>query len=242
MHAAGPECLMMALPQTADDIDSEFPFSHGRDCGPVRCRLARHGTRGYSERRPENEDRLCQPRPNCSRGGITCSCRMTARQRNWFGEVVEMSSPYPRHGQICSRIDRIIGNFADEHALGHVVSNDSGAITERRPRHSSRAGRRLLQLCPVPGRSISERSIFNGGSGNSSSKFVLRPTVGARRDRQSSRVSGSRASTSICVVDDSANEVQVFDDDGVRGLNGDDALTFPNFSPGSAWPCGGCFE
>lgn len=49
------------------------------------------------------------------------------------GRVVYMNVPMPRHGQICSRVDRIVGNFADEHTLGHVVSNDSGVRTERGP-------------------------------------------------------------------------------------------------------------
>ena len=49
------------------------------------------------------------------------------------GEIVEMNIPRPRHGQVCSRADRIIGNFADEHDLGHVTSNDSGILTERDP-------------------------------------------------------------------------------------------------------------
>ncbi len=49
------------------------------------------------------------------------------------GRVVYMNVPKPRHGQICSKVDRIIGNFADEKNLGHVVSNDSGVRTERGP-------------------------------------------------------------------------------------------------------------
>lgn len=49
------------------------------------------------------------------------------------GRIVTMNPPVPRHGQICSKVDRIVGIFADEHDLGHVVSNDSGVITERGP-------------------------------------------------------------------------------------------------------------
>jgi Uma2 family endonuclease len=49
------------------------------------------------------------------------------------GEVVEVNMPYPRHGEICSKINRIVGNFADEHRLGRTVTNDSGVITERDP-------------------------------------------------------------------------------------------------------------
>lgn len=49
------------------------------------------------------------------------------------GRVVEMSRPTPRHGQICSKVDRIIGNHAEERQLGHVVCNDSAILTERGP-------------------------------------------------------------------------------------------------------------
>lgn len=49
------------------------------------------------------------------------------------GRIVHMNVPAPRHGQICSKIGRFVGNRADQHQLGHVVSNDSGVVTERGP-------------------------------------------------------------------------------------------------------------
>jgi Uma2 family endonuclease len=49
------------------------------------------------------------------------------------GRIVPMNMPAPRHGQICSKIDRIVGNFAEDHDKGHVVTNDSGVVTERNP-------------------------------------------------------------------------------------------------------------
>ncbi len=49
------------------------------------------------------------------------------------GRIVEMNVPAPRHGQICSKVDRLIGNYAEEKGLGHVVVNDSGIITGRDP-------------------------------------------------------------------------------------------------------------
>jgi Uma2 family endonuclease len=49
------------------------------------------------------------------------------------GRVVAMSVPDPRHGFICAKAARILGNFVDEHDLGRVMSNDSGIITERGP-------------------------------------------------------------------------------------------------------------
>jgi Uma2 family endonuclease len=49
------------------------------------------------------------------------------------GKVVAMPQPNRRHGQICSKVDRIFGNFVEAHDLGHVLSNDAGVITERGP-------------------------------------------------------------------------------------------------------------
>ncbi|HET6572487.1 MAG TPA: Uma2 family endonuclease [Fimbriiglobus sp.] len=49
------------------------------------------------------------------------------------GEVVLMPPPKGRHGVICSRIDRRVGNFVDEHKLGWVTANDAGVVLERGP-------------------------------------------------------------------------------------------------------------
>lgn len=49
------------------------------------------------------------------------------------GRVIEMSRPTLRDGQICSKIDRIVGNHVEEHNLGRTVSNDCCIITGRGP-------------------------------------------------------------------------------------------------------------
>ena len=49
------------------------------------------------------------------------------------GRVVNVNVPAPRHGQICSKIDRYVGNHADQCQLGHVVVNDSAVVTEHGP-------------------------------------------------------------------------------------------------------------
>ena len=49
------------------------------------------------------------------------------------GRMISMPPPDRRHGLVCSRADRILGNFVEEHDLGRVMSNDSGVITERDP-------------------------------------------------------------------------------------------------------------
>jgi Uma2 family endonuclease len=49
------------------------------------------------------------------------------------GRIVAMPMPKPRHGEICSKADRIFGVHAEEHDLGRVLCNDAGVITERGP-------------------------------------------------------------------------------------------------------------
>jgi Uma2 family endonuclease len=48
---------------------------------------------------------------------------------------IEIVSPPPRvrHGQVCSEVVQILGAHAKRNDLGHVLSNDSGVITERDP-------------------------------------------------------------------------------------------------------------
>ena len=59
--------------------------------------------------------------------------RDNVRQELVRGEVIEMPSPGGLHGVTCSKIDRRIGNFVDDHQLGSVASNDTGFITHRDP-------------------------------------------------------------------------------------------------------------
>ena len=47
------------------------------------------------------------------------------------GKIVAMPPPGARHGKVCAKIIRHIGPDLEEH--GHILSNDSGMITERGP-------------------------------------------------------------------------------------------------------------
>lgn len=44
-----------------------------------------------------------------------------------------MNVPNFHHGKLCNRIGRLLGNYADEHNVGHTLNNDAGVITERSP-------------------------------------------------------------------------------------------------------------
>lgn len=49
------------------------------------------------------------------------------------GRPVAMPPAGIRHGEVCNRVGRILGNFVEEHGLGRVLNNDAGVITERTP-------------------------------------------------------------------------------------------------------------
>ena len=49
------------------------------------------------------------------------------------GRIVPMPMPKPRHGEICNRVGRILGDYGEDRDLGRVLSNDTGVITERGP-------------------------------------------------------------------------------------------------------------
>jgi len=49
------------------------------------------------------------------------------------GELVTMTPPRPRHGEVCFRIAHFLGIYLDNHPIGRVLTNDSSMITERGP-------------------------------------------------------------------------------------------------------------
>ena len=93
------------------------------------------------------------------------------------GRIVTMPPHTPRHGQICGKADRLLGSFADEHDLGHVLCNDSGVITERD--HDTVRG----PTSPSTAMRRSRRGRFDEVTSTClptwSSRFVRRTIVGA---------------------------------------------------------------
>src|SRR5438067_11437479 len=49
------------------------------------------------------------------------------------GRVIEMNVPAPRHGEICWKVARLVGVYAEDQGLGRIVINDAGVITRRDP-------------------------------------------------------------------------------------------------------------
>ena len=155
------------------------------------------------------------------------------------GRIVDMNMPGPRHGQICGRTDRIVGNFVDERDLGHVLTGDSGVLTERDPD-------------TVRGMDVCFYSYSRLPKGPLPAKYVnvvpeLVIEVRSPDDRWN-RILKKVAEyleagvTTVCVLDPKTESAHVYSADGDQIFKVDDTLTFPDILPGFAVPVRRFFE
>lgn len=142
------------------------------------------------------------------------------------GRVVEMNVPAPRHGQICVKVARLLGNYADEHQLGHVVGNDSGVRTERGPDTVRGPDLSYYSFARVP------PGPLPGGYLDVVPELVFE--VRSPTDRWSvinaKVLEYLQAGVGVvCVLDQMTESVMIFtDEDLPRTLEGDDELHLPN--------------
>lgn len=150
------------------------------------------------------------------------------------GRVIELGLPTPRHGQICLKVGRIVGNFADDNDLGHVVSNDSGVLTEKGPDTMRGAdiafysyGRVPRGQLPSGYLDVKPELIFEVLSSNDRWPKVL-AKVSEYLDI---------GVAVVCVLDPRSEAVQVYRGEELpHTLEGDDELTLPDVLPGFATP------
>jgi Uma2 family endonuclease len=142
------------------------------------------------------------------------------------GKVVTMNVPAPRHGQICSRIDRLVGNYAEEHQLGQVVVGDAGVLTERDPDTVRGADVAFYSHARVPPGplpqgylSVVPELVFEVRSPTDRWARVLRK-VAEYLDA---------GVTAVCVLDQVSETVHVYRaDEASHTLHGDDELKLPD--------------
>ncbi len=148
------------------------------------------------------------------------------------GRVITLNVPTPRHGQICGRVDRLVGNFADDHKLGHVIPNDSGVVVEEDPdtvRGADVAFYSFQRVPPGPFLrgylEVVPELVFEVRSPNDRWPAILRK-VAEYLDAGVSLV---------CVLDEQTQTAHLFTPDGPgQALAADDTLTFPDLLPGFA--------
>jgi Uma2 family endonuclease len=142
------------------------------------------------------------------------------------GRIVPMPQPKPRHGQICSKADRIFGVYVDDHDLGHVFCNDTGVITERGPD-------------TVRGADISFYSYARVSKGPLPDRYLEMPpdlvveilSPGDRWPKVLGKVAEylDAGVTAVLVLDDQRRQAQLYRADGTtRLLSAEDELTIPD--------------
>jgi Uma2 family endonuclease len=156
------------------------------------------------------------------------------------GEVIEVTVPFPRHGQICARIAYLIQRFLEDHPLGHVITNDSGVVTERGPDTVLGPAVAYYSFARVPPGPMARDQYL---AVVPELLFEVR-SPGDRWRKVVTKVDEFlKAGVGVvCVVDDATEQVRVFDDDGIHPLAGDDALEFPKLLPGFSVPVRRLFE
>jgi Uma2 family endonuclease len=142
------------------------------------------------------------------------------------GNLVTMTPPRPRHGQVCARVAYLLQRYLEDYDVGQVLTNDSGVVTEHNPdtvRGADIAFYRYERVPkgPMPGDllDVAPDVVFE----------VLSPT-----DRWS-EVQVKVAEyldvevRAVCVVDDQTRSVHVFrSDQPMRIFKADDEFSLPD--------------
>jgi Uma2 family endonuclease len=155
------------------------------------------------------------------------------------GVVIAMNMPGFRHGKVCARITTRVGGFVDEHDLGHIVSNDSGIVTERDPDTVRGADVAYYSYQRVP------KDQSPVGYPGMAPEVVFEVVSPFNPRMEVTRKTGEYLQAGVnvvCVVDPQFSAVNLhYPDRPARELRGDDPLTFAEL-PGFSLPVRKLFE
>lgn len=156
------------------------------------------------------------------------------------GRIVKMNVPQSRHGQVCARASRILGNHADERELGHVLSNDSGVITQRDPDTVRGADVSFYSYEHVP------KGPIEPGYLNVAPQVMIEVLSPDDRWPKVWTKTGEylEAGVSVvCVLDPKAGSARLHRPNGdIEILDGDDTLRLPELSESFAEPVSRFFQ
>jgi Uma2 family endonuclease len=156
------------------------------------------------------------------------------------GRILAMPPPNRRHGVICSRVDRVLGNFVDEYGLGRVLSNDSGVITERGPDTVRGADIAYYSYARLP------KAADLDGYGPEVPEITVEvrsPSESWTRLQQKISEYLNAGVLIVLVLDPTKQTAQVFSaDEAPRTLSAEDQLSFPGVLEGFQVRVGRFFE
>lgn len=145
------------------------------------------------------------------------------------GRIVPLNMPYPRHGEICVQIIRLVSRFLDNHDIGRLVCNDAGTITERGPDTVRGMDVGYFSYTRVPKGRLPRRYL------DVSPELVFEVrSSGDRWTRIHAKVSEYLAAgvLAICVVDEQTETATIFRaDQPPQVLRADDELSLPDILP-----------
>ena len=156
------------------------------------------------------------------------------------GRIVRMNPPQSRHGQVCATATLLLASFAREHNLGHVLSNDSGVVTERDPDTLRGADVAFYRFDRVPKGPLGEGYIEVAPDVvvEVLSKFDRWPKVLAKVAEYLD--AGVRL---VCVLDPTRGSAQLHRPTGdIEVLDGDQLLRLPELSESFSEPVSRFFE
>ena len=156
------------------------------------------------------------------------------------GRIVQMNVPQSRHGQVCARATYLLARFSDDHELGHVLSNDSGVITQRDPDTVRGADVSFYSYKQVPKGPI-ERGYLKVAP-----EVVIEVLSPDDRWPKVWAKIGEYLEAGVCVVcvlDPKASSARLHRADGdVEMLDGDETLRLPELSASFAEPVSRFFQ
>lgn len=145
------------------------------------------------------------------------------------GRVVDIPPANFRHGHLCNRIGRLLGNFVDDHTLGWVVSNDAGVVTRRGPDTVRGPDVAYFSYARVP------KDRPPDGYPSVAPELVFEVRSPSDRWPAITAKVGEYLTAGVlvvCVVDPETESVAVYSgDETPRRLTADDALTLPDVLP-----------
>jgi Uma2 family endonuclease len=142
------------------------------------------------------------------------------------GRIVPMPMPKPRHGEICSKAVRLLGNWVEDHDLGRVLSNDTGVITERGPDTVRGADISFYSYARVPKGPLPDRYL------DTPPELIIEVfSPSDRWPKVLAKVAEylDAGTTLVIVLDDQRRLAHLYRADGTtRLLGADDELTIPD--------------
>ena len=156
------------------------------------------------------------------------------------GRLVRFPMPGSEHGRICGKVSRILGNFADDHDLGHVLTNDTFIRLSAEPPTVRGADIAFISYARLPRGPL--------GSGPLEVMPELVVEVRSPSDRRGTSlakiadylVAGVPV---VMVVDPALEAVALYRGDELpQRLHNGDELTLPDILPGFSVPVKRFFE